>query len=112
MTLEELIHPLVAQAALQHYKDGHYRDAVLNGIIAAFDLLRARTALDLDGAELANRAFSEQKHHLIVGDLHTESGKKPQLGIMMLARGLYQGVRNPTAHTVSKRSDQCRQRDI
>ena len=101
MELESLLHPMVAQASLQQFRDGHYRDAVLNGIIAAFDLLRARTGLDLDGADLVNRAFSEQRPYLIVGDLGSESGRNAQLGVMQFARGLFQGIRSPAAHTMS-----------
>lgn len=101
MTFEELLHPVVATAALQHFHHGHYRDAMLNGIIAAFDLLRTRTGLDLDGADLVNQAFSVQRPHLLVADLQTETGRNAQVGAMMFARGLYQGVRSPTAHTIA-----------
>src|SRR5262249_25039319 len=66
-----------------------------------FDLLRARTGLDLDGADLVNRAFSEQRPYLIVSDLSTESGRNAQLGVMQFARGLFQGIRSPAAHTMS-----------
>ena len=75
MDFEELLHPIVAGAAGAQYRNGHYRDAVLNAIVAVFDLLRARTGLDLDGAELANRAFSEQQPYVVVADLQTESGR-------------------------------------
>jgi uncharacterized protein (TIGR02391 family) len=100
MELESLLHPAVAQASLKQFRDGHYRDAVLNGIIATFALLRTRTGLDLDGVDLVNKAFSERYPYLIVGDLNTESGRNAQLGVMQLARGLFQGIRNPAAHNV------------
>jgi len=41
MESESLLYSEVAQASLKQFRDGHYKDAVLNGIIAAFDLLQA-----------------------------------------------------------------------
>jgi uncharacterized protein (TIGR02391 family) len=102
MNFEDLLHPAVASSALEQWRNRHYRDAVLNSVIALFDLLRARTGLQMDGAELAERAFSERKPYLVTGDLSTESGRNSQIGVMLLARGLYQGVRSPGVHSTAK----------
>jgi hypothetical protein len=55
---EYLLHRAVVASSLEHFKNGHYREAVLNSITAIFDLIRDRTSLDLDGSALVNRALS------------------------------------------------------
>jgi uncharacterized protein (TIGR02391 family) len=97
---EGLLHPTIRASALAQYRDGHWRDAVLNAFIAVFDLVRSRTALDLDGDRLATRVFSAEKPLLVVADLSTESGKDDQVGFMMVMQGVFRGIRNPKAHSL------------
>jgi uncharacterized protein (TIGR02391 family) len=96
----DLLHPLVASAALRHFQDGHHRDAVLNAIIAVFDFIRKRTGLDLDGHELVGRVFSLEKPLLKVGNLSTATGVNGQKGFLQLLQGAYTGIRNPRAHSL------------
>lgn len=98
---EELLHPVIFAHAFQHYVNGHYRDAVLNSIVAIFDLIRERTGLDLDGAALATQALSLEKPHLILSELDTESGRNDQKGFMQILVGAYLGIRNPKAHSLN-----------
>ncbi|OIQ95054.1 protein of unknown function (hypoth_ymh) [mine drainage metagenome] len=98
---EELLHPVIFAHAFQHYVNGHYRDAVLNSVVAIFDLMRERTGLDLDGAALATQVLSLEKPHLILSELDTESGRNDQKGFMQILIGTYLGVRNPKAHSLS-----------
>jgi len=97
---ETLLHPAIHASALAQYRDGHWRDAVLNAFIAVFDLVRRRTGLDLDGERLATRVFSAENPILIVADLGTESGKNDQAGFMMVMQGVFRGIRNPKAHSL------------
>lgn len=98
---EHLLHSAVAHASLEHFKNGHYRDAVLNSIVAIFDLIRTRTSLDLDGAALVNRAFSLTDPYLVLSELDTDSGQNDQKGFIQLFSGSYQGIRNPKAHSLN-----------
>jgi len=97
---EGLLHPAIRASALAQYRDGHWRDAVLNAFIAVFDLVRSRTALDLDGERLVTRVFSADRPILVVADLSTESGKNDQVGFMMVMEGVFRGIRNPKAHSL------------
>jgi hypothetical protein len=56
---ECLLHPVVAESSLAQYRDGHLREAVLNSVMAVFQLIKAKTNLDLDGDALATRVFSQ-----------------------------------------------------
>lgn len=97
---EDMLHPVVYQHAFHHYLNGHYRDAVLNAMVAVFDLLRSRTKLDLDGSALATQALSLDKPLLILSELTSESGRNDQKGFMQILSGAFIGVRNPKAHSL------------
>ena len=96
----ELLHPVVKKNAYDRFRNGHYRDAILNSVIAVFDLLRQRTGLTMDGDSLATRAFSVGCPVLIVGDLASPSGRNEQRGVMQMFQGAWAAIRNPTAHTM------------
>lgn len=98
---EHLLHPSVVQSSLDLFKREHYRDAVLNSIVAIFDLIRERTGIDADGAALVTRAFSLNDPYLVLSELNTESGQNDQKGFIQLFSGSYQGIRNPKAHSLN-----------
>lgn len=97
---ENLLHPLIVRSSYETLRAGHLRDAVLNSIVAVFDLIRKRTGIDADGANLVNRAFSLSDPYLVLSDLTSESGQNDQKGFIQVFSGSYQGIRNPKAHTL------------
>lgn len=97
---EDLLHPVVFEHAYQQYRNGHIRDAVLNAIVAVFDLIRERTGLKNDGQGLASEAFSLEKPKLIFSEIDTESGRNDQKGFLQILIGAYLGIRNPKAHSL------------
>lgn len=105
---EELLHPAIMEHALTQYLNGHYRDAVLNSIVAVFDLIRERTGLDLDGDKLVGTAFSIERARLILSEIKSESGKSDQKGFMQIFSGAYQGIRNPKAHSLANDLDKAK----
>lgn len=102
ITLGHLLHGAVSKAAQDHFIEGRYRNAVLDGIAAVFGLIRARTGLEIDGSGLATTALSPNNPRLIMGNLNTESGENLQKGIMFLLQGVFSAVRNPTAHSLNE----------
>jgi len=96
-----LLHPAVVASSYDHFQNGHLRDAVLNAIVAVFDLIRERTQIDADGSVLVNRAFSLTDPYLVLSELGTESGQNDQKGFIQLFNGSYQGIRNPKAHSLN-----------
>lgn len=99
--LENLLHPAIRKAALPLFLDGHLREAVLNSIVAVFDLIRAKTELTEDGDRLIGKAFSLDEPLLVLSDLNTDSGQNDQKGFMQIFKGAYQGIRNPKAHSLT-----------
>ena len=98
---EELLHPLIMEHCYQLFEDGHYRDAVLNSVIAIFDYIRERSKSEIDGERLISHVFSLDNPILILSELQSESGKNDQKGFMQIFKGVYQGVRNPKAHSLT-----------
>lgn len=99
-TFEQLLHPTIIEHALPKYKDGHLRNAVLDSIIAIFELIRQKTGLSEDGDKLVGKAFSLTAPYLILSEIDSESGKNEQKGFMQILTGAYQGIRNPSAHSL------------
>lgn len=100
MKLDKMLHKIVRDASLAQLENGHLRDAVFNSVVAVFDFLRERSESRFDGNDLVGHAFSLQNPRLIVSELETESGRNDQKGFMQLLKGVYQGVRNPKAHSL------------
>lgn len=99
-SLVDLLHPIIQKSSLKQFLDGHLRDAVLNSVIAVFDLIRDRTGLGEDGDRLIGKAFALEDPFLILSELATESGENDQKGFMQIFKGAYQGIRNPKAHSL------------
>jgi uncharacterized protein (TIGR02391 family) len=97
---ENLLHPVIFEHAYQQYRDGHLRDAVLNSVIAVFDLIRLKTGLAEDGDRLVCKVLSTQDPYLILSELSTESGRNDQTGFIQIFQGAYRGIRNPKAHSL------------
>ncbi|MFN8996516.1 MAG: TIGR02391 family protein [Pseudomonadota bacterium] len=98
---EELLHPIITKHCYKLYKDGHYRDSVLNSVIAIYDYIRARSKSGEDGDRLIGQVFSTDNPILVLSELETESGKNDQKGFMQIFKGAYQGIRNPKAHSLT-----------
>ena len=98
--IKDLLHPLILRHAYPQFLDEHLRNAVLDAFIAVFDLIRERSGLALDGADLVGKAFSLAEPRLILSELDTESGRNDQKGFIQIFQGAYLGIRNPKAHTL------------
>ena len=105
---EEMLHPAIQQCSMQLYMDGHYRESVLNSVIAIFDLIRQRTGLAQDGAALAGEAFSLDRAKLIFSEIESESGRNDQKGFMQIIQGMFLGIRNPKSHSLSHDMDKAK----
>ncbi|WKB50901.1 TIGR02391 family protein [Eleftheria terrae] len=98
---EELLHPAIVESSLPQYKADFLRESVLNGVMAVMEMLRARTGLKLDGKDLVGQAFGLKNGILILSDLDSESGQNDQKGFLMIYEGVYTGVRNVKAHSLT-----------
>jgi uncharacterized protein (TIGR02391 family) len=97
----EGLHRRVQEVAGVLYRDGHYRQAILDAYIALADDVRKASGLgDLDNTPLMQQAFSPKKPILQVSEDSDE-----QLGFMWLYSGAVMGIRNPKAHRLVEQKD-------
>jgi uncharacterized protein (TIGR02391 family) len=92
------LHPEIARAASDLYRNGHYANAVEAAVKALNALVRLRSELELDGTALMEKAFSPNGPMLKFNDLSDQSDRDEQRGFMMMFSGSVSGLRNPRAH--------------
>lgn len=88
----------VWEACATLFANGHFAQGVLEAVKVMRDVLQEASGVDLDGEKLAGRAFNPKEPLIVVGDLATETGRNRQRGVMLIAQGIFAGVRNPLAH--------------
>ena len=96
------LHPEIARAASDLYRDGHYANAILNAVTALNDLVRLRSGEALDGTTLMQTVFSAKNPIVRFSDLADQSDRDEQQGFMMMFAGAVAGLRNPRAHKLIK----------
>jgi uncharacterized protein (TIGR02391 family) len=95
------LHPRIASAAADLYRDTHYRQAVLDASIALVNYVKERSRRhDLDGASLMRTVFSVNNPGLRFNDLSDQTDKDEQEGMMHLFEGAVLALRNPRAHAL------------
>jgi uncharacterized protein (TIGR02391 family) len=94
------LHPEIARAASDLYRDGHYANAIEDAVKALNDLVRMRSGEALDGTALMQRVFSPGNPRF--NPMADQSDKDEQLGFMMMFSGAVAGLRNPRAHKLIK----------
>jgi len=91
-------HARVAAASDATFRDGHYREAVLNATTALCKLVRTRSGLEEDGVRLMRRAFGGDSPPLAFNDLKDQSDLDEQEGLGHICAGVALALRNPRAH--------------
>lgn len=102
----EHLHSYIAKGCSRLFVDGHYAQAVEESAKAVFQYLREITGLTLDGAALAQQAFSVKNPVLAFSDLADDTKRNEQIGFMEMLAAFAKGVRNPLAHTHGKLEEQ------
>lgn len=92
------IHPDVLTFCRAELIADNYFHAVLEAAKSVPNKLRTLTGLDLDGAELIDRALGGGTPLLAINSLQTLSARSEQKGFVNLLKGVHGMFRNPTAH--------------
>jgi uncharacterized protein (TIGR02391 family) len=96
------LHPAIARAANDLYRDGHYANAIEDAVKALNNLVRLHSGEDGDGTSLMETVFSPKKPILRFNDARDQSDHDEQKGFMMMFSGAVAGLRNPRAHRLIK----------
>jgi uncharacterized protein (TIGR02391 family) len=95
------LHPRVASAARDLYRDGHYKQAVLEASIALVNYVKEKSREhSLDGSKLMTTVFSANNPLLTFNELKDQTDKDEQEGFMHLFMGAVLALRNPRAHAI------------
>ncbi len=93
------LHSRIATVATDLYRDGHYRNAVLDASVALVNYVKEKSREHvLDGANLMRTVFSPNKPVLAFNVLADQSDRDEQEGLMHLFEGAVLAFRNPRAH--------------
>lgn len=98
-----LFDALITEAVLrdttrQLFLDGHYALAVEEAYKCLNNIVKSRSRLTADGADLMRTAFTPKNPVLRLNALKTESQRNQQQGYMDIFAGCMIGIRNPRAH--------------
>jgi len=93
------IHPRIAAACVNLYRDGYYADAVLRAFLALERFVQEKSGRqDLNGSALMEQAFSPNGPALAFNALADQSDRDERRGMMLLFQGSVFAFRNPRAH--------------
>ena len=95
------LHPLVQKTAGELYKNGHFRQAILDTYIALVEAVKVKSGeYKLDNTPLMQSVFSPRTPVIKVSDDADE-----QQGFMWLFSGAVMAIRNPKAHRLIEQND-------
>jgi uncharacterized protein (TIGR02391 family) len=93
------LHPRIAGACADLYRDEHYADAVLRASLALENFVKEKSGrYDLSGSTLMEQAFTPNGPVLAFNALADQTDKDEQRGMMLLFQGAVFAFRNPRAH--------------
>lgn len=96
------LHPRIASVSAELFRDGHYRNAVLDASVALVNFVKEKSRRhDLDGADLMRKVFSKNSPILAFNNLKEQTELDEQEGLMHLFEGAVLALRNPRAHGLS-----------
>jgi len=95
------------KATRQLFRDKHFALAVEEAYKCLNNVVKRRSGLGSDGANLMRTVFSPDKPRLKINELETLSQKDEQRGYMEIMAGCMVGIRNPRAHEQGCVDDPC-----
>lgn len=91
-------HPLLLEKCKKTFVNSHFRESVMNGILAVLQEIKETTGrIDLDGSDLIDNVFSPEKPILSTGLYELEDGTE-QRGVYFLFKGFVLAIRNQFMH--------------
>ncbi len=95
------LHPRVAAVCVDLFRNGHYRNAVLDASVALVNYVKEKSRRhDLDGSGLMTAVFSKNNPALAFNDRKDKTDEDEQEGLMHLFMGAVLALRNPRAHAL------------
>ncbi len=99
------LHHKVVEVSESLFKTGNYASAIFEAFKAVHNHVQEKTGLTLDGVNLMEKVFNENKPILQLNELLIPTDKNEQKGFKYLFMGSQMGIRNPKAHENVKQED-------
>jgi len=102
------LHPRIAGACGDLFRDGHYRNAVQDASIALINMVKEKSHRNDITSEttLMDTVFSANNPILKFNELQNDTEESEQRGFMFLFKGATLGIRNPRSHALNPDSQQ------
>ncbi len=95
------LHPRIAGVCVDLFRNGHYRNAVLDASVALVNYVKEKSGRhDLDGSGLMTTVFSKSNLVLAFNERKDRTDEDEQEGLMHLFMGAVLALRNPRAHAL------------
>lgn len=108
MEIQKELIPELYSAIRTHYESGSYSNAIIDAMKALTELIRTKSKIDNDGANLVGQAFGGNSPLIKISPMQKISEIDEQRGFEQLMRGLYTGIRNPRTHeNIKDKKDEC-----
>lgn len=92
------LHPALLEFCQAELLENNYFHAVLEAVKGVAEMIRRKSGLTTDGAELVDAACGGTDPILRINAFVTDTEKSEQRGFVNLLKGLFGTFRNPTAH--------------
>lgn len=98
----------IREVSEKFFKQGHYRNAVLDSYIALEELVKEKTnypkrnGKELSGVSLMRHVFNVNNPILKWSQLKTQVEKDELIGFQNIMAGAMQGIRNPPGHSLAQ----------
>jgi len=102
------IHLRIRKVSEKLFKDGHYRNAILDSFIEIEKMTREKSGSDEIGERLYGTIFNPSNPKLRLNTLEEMEDKDEQRGFMHIFMGASIGIRNPKAHDTFIQKDAYR----
>ncbi len=99
------LHPRVIEVSESLFKTGNYPSAIFEAFKAVHNYVQDKTGLTLEGVNLMEKVFNENKPILQLNELLTKSDRDEHKGFKYLFVGSQMGIRNPKAHENVQQED-------
>lgn len=102
------LHPRIRKVSETLFKNGSYRNAILDAFIEIEKMTREKSGLDETGHRLFGTVFNANNPILRLNSMKTVTDKDEQRGFMFIFQGASVGIRNPKAHDTFIQKDPYR----
>ena len=98
VNLETMVPASLWESVRNNYEKRDFTGAILDSCYFLSDLIRQKSGLDGDGAQLIGQALGGANPKIRIAKDQSESEQNIQKGIESILRGFYQAIRNPRSH--------------